>query len=148
MKNCISAAQLWGLSKAYIDMCNEIKLYEELSSFKIQKYSSKSYMDSTSVEKSYIELLQTVESSCRKLGNNIVDFINERFDGNLKRIEKGYYDHDVVDKALKIIEENICIIHPTGEPVPEEKTKPRSEEKKKPRSEGVTLEEAYSLWKK
>lgn len=140
MKNYISAAQLWGLSKAYIDMCGDIKLYKERNELKIRCNISKANADVRSVSWEYTDLLWDRESSCRKLGNKIVDFINERFDGNLKRIEKGYYDHEVVEKALKIIEENIVIICPTGEPVPEEK--------KKPRSEGVTLEEAYSLWKK
>jgi hypothetical protein len=140
MKNYISAAQLWGLSKAYIDMCGDIKTFKELNDLKIERHSTKAYVDMTSASGHYMELLRDRESSCRKLGNKIVDFINERFDGNLKMIEKGYYDHEVVEKALKIIEENIVIICPTGEPVPEEK--------KKPRSEGVTLEEAYSLWKK
>lgn len=140
MKKYLSAAQLWGLTTAYADMCNEIELYKELNSFKIQMYSSKSYMDSTSVERSYIELFRTMESSCRKLGNKIVDFINERFDGNLQKIEKGYYDHNVVEEALKIIDENMVVSCPEGEPIPKEKNKSRSE--------GVTLEEAYRLWKK
>lgn len=140
MKNYISAAQLWGLSTAYVDMCNDIKLFKELNGHKIDRHSTSAYVDMTSASGHYMELLRDRESSCRKLGNKIVDFINERFDGNLKMIEKGYYDHEVVEKALKIIEENIAIKTPEGTPV--------SEEKKKPRSEGVTLEEAYSLWKK
>lgn len=138
MKNYISAAQLWGLSTAYIDMCNDIKTYKELNEFKIERNSTKAYVDSTTASGEYMELLRTMESSCRKLGNKIVDFINERFGGNLQEIKKGYYDPNVVEKALKIIEENIVIHVPEGTPVPEEK----------PRSEGITSEEAYSLWKK
>lgn len=138
MKNYISAAQLWGLTTAYVDMCNNIKLYNERNELKIQRNSSIANTDSRSVSWEYTDLLKTTESSCRKLGNKIVDFINERFGGNLQEIKKGYYDPNVVEKALKIIEENIVIHVPEGTPVPEEK----------PCSEGITSEEAYSLWKK
>ena len=132
MKKYVAAAQLWGLTTAYLDMCNDIKLYKELNAFKIERNSSKAYTDSTSPSGEYMELLLTTESSCCKIGNKIVDFINDKFDGDLQKIEKGFYDNDVVDKALKIIEENY------KEYIPEDK----------PRSEGITSEEAYSLWKK
>lgn len=138
MKKHLSAAQLWGLSTAYIEMCNDIKVFKELNDSKIERHSTKAYVDMTSASGHYMELLRDREASCRKLGNKIVDFINERFGGNLQKIKGGYYDHNVVEKALKIIEDNIVITTPEGTPVPEEK----------PRSEGVTLEEAYSLWKK
>lgn len=132
MKNYISAAQLWGLLTAYVDMCNDIELFKELNDLKIDRYSTKAYVDMTSASGHYMELLRDRESSCRKLGNKIVDFINERFGGNLQKIQTGFYNSDVVDKALEIIEDN-C-----KEYIPEEK----------PRSEGITSEEAYSLWKK
>ena len=137
MKNCISAGQLWGLTTAYVDMCNDIKVFKELNDSKIERHSTKAYVDMASASGHYMELLRDRESSCRKLGNKIVDFINERFGGNLKKIKGGYYDGDVVDKALKIIEENVVIKTVDGTPVPDEK----------PRSEGITSEEAYSLWK-
>ena len=138
MKNYISAAQLWGLSTAYVDMCNDIKLYKERNELKIQRNNSKANADVRSVSWEYTDLLRTAESSCRKLGNKIVDFINERFGGNLQKIQNGYYNGDVIDKALKIIEENIVISTPEGTPVSEEK----------PRSEGITSQEVYKLWEK
>lgn len=132
MKKYIATAQLWGLTTAYVDMCNDLKLYKELNEFKIERNHTKAYVDSTSASGEYMELLRSMESSCRKLGNKIVDFINNKFGENLKKIDKGFYDNDVLDKALKIIEDNL------KDPDPE----------KKPRSEGITSEEAYSLWKK
>lgn len=131
-KKYISAAQLWGLMTAYVDMCKDIKLYKELNEFKIERNRSKAYMDSTSASAEYMDLLLNMESSCRKIGNKIVEFVNDNFDENLKKIEKGFFNDEVVDKALKIIEDNY------KEHVPDEK----------PRYEGITSEEAYSLWKK
>lgn len=143
MKKYISAAQLWGLTTAYVDMCNDIALYEERNAPIVERNNTKADMDSTSVAWEYTDLLRTTESGCRKLGNKIVDFINERFDGNLPKIVQGFFDKQVLDKALEIIEENY------KEYVLEDKCKELvSKENNKRRSEGVTLEEAYRLWKK
>ena len=139
MKKCISAAQLWGLTTAYVDMCNEIIHYNELNDLKLQCHNSKCRANNTSVSYDYMNLFWTMESICRKLGNKIVDFINERFDGNLPKIEQGFFDKQVLDKALKIIEDNY------KEYAPDDKYKELIPKK---RSEGVTLEEAYGLWKK
>lgn len=143
MKKHLSAAQLWGLTTAYVDMCSEINRYKELNELKLHRNSSKSYMDHTSVSWEYMDLFRTTEFICRKLGNKIVEFINERFDGNLSKIETGYFDKEVLNKALSIIDESFKEYTPDGkykDLIPKEKNKPRSE--------GVTLEEAYSLWKK
>ena len=140
MKKYLSAAQLWGLTTAYVDMCNEINHYKELNDLKLQCNNSKyRATDHSSLSYDYMNLFWTMESICRKLCNKIVDFINERFDENLSKIENGYFDKEVLNKALKIIEDNY------KEYAPDDKYKELIPKK---RSEGVTLEEAYSLWKK